>query len=94
VQVSIVEDEDVLTVRVEDNGPGIAAGERELVFVDGYTTKPDRGPVHRGLGLALVYRLVHRLHGSVTVGDGPGAVFVVTLPRVSRPVPVVEAVAG
>jgi two-component system CitB family sensor kinase len=88
VLVSIVEDRDFITVRVEDNGPGIAAGDADVVFVDGYTTKPDRGPVHRGLGLALVYRLVHRLQGSISVSDGPGAVFVVSLPVISRPVPV------
>lgn len=85
VVVSIIEDDEVITVRVVDNGPGIPETSSQLVFVDGYTTKPARGHVHRGLGLALVYRIVHRLQGSITVSEGPGAEFVVTLPRAARP---------
>jgi two-component system CitB family sensor kinase len=88
VSVGIVEDDEVITVRVTDNGPGLPAGSSDLIFNDGYTTKPARGSVHRGLGLALVYRLVQRLEGSVTVSDGPGAVFTVVLPRTVRVVPV------
>ena len=91
VLVSLVEDEDGITVRVADNGPGIPAGAAESVFTDGFTTKPDAGSLRRGLGLALVHRLVQRLGGQITVSEGPGAVFMVTLPAdrapMSEPVP-------
>jgi two-component system CitB family sensor kinase len=48
--------------------------------VDGFSTKPGSGTLRRGLGLALVHRLVQRLGGRIEVSAGPGAVFTVTLP--------------
>ncbi|MEY9893075.1 two-component system CitB family sensor kinase [Catenulispora sp. MAP5-51] len=81
VLVSIVEDDDGVTVRVADNGPGIPAGAAEHVFTDGFTTKPATGSMRRGLGLALVHRLVQRLGGSIAATEGPGAVFTVRLPK-------------
>jgi len=81
VLVSIVEDDDGITVRVADNGPGIPAGASETVFTDGFTTKPATGSMRRGLGLALVHRLVQRLGGTIAATEGPGAVFTVRLPK-------------
>ncbi|MFL6113538.1 MAG: ATP-binding protein [Catenulispora sp.] len=80
VLVAIVEDDDGITVRVADNGPGIPVGAAETVFTDGYTTKPATGSLRRGLGLALVHRLVQRLGGTIAATEGPGAVFTVHLP--------------
>ncbi|MCU1452005.1 MAG: histidine kinase [Acidimicrobiales bacterium] len=69
-----------VTIEVSDSGPGIAGGAAD-VFVDGFTTKPPRPDgVHRGLGLALVRRLVVRAGGEIDVEPGPGATFVVRLP--------------
>jgi two-component system CitB family sensor kinase len=80
VVVTIIDDEQEILVRVADNGPGIPPGSAASIFQDGYTTKSDRGPLRRGLGLALVHRLVHRLHGRITVTEGPEPVFTVHLP--------------
>jgi len=76
-------------VRVSDTGPGIPDGLVEDVFVDGFTTKPPREGIHRGVGLALVHRLVTRAGGTVTVSVTPdgGAELDVALPvSVRRPV--------
>lgn len=81
VSVSILEDEDAIRISVEDNGPGLPIGAAQSVFVDGYTTKPGRGDVHRGLGLALVHRIVQRLGGEISANEGPGAVFSAVLPK-------------
>jgi two-component system CitB family sensor kinase len=81
VEVTIVEDESAITVRVADDGPGIPPGAADSIFVDGYTTKPEAGYQRRGLGLALVHRLVQRLGGKISVSEGPGAVFTVRLPK-------------
>jgi two-component system, CitB family, sensor kinase len=83
VVVDLIDDADATLVRVCDNGPGIPAGATDLIFADGWTTKPSRGTLHRGLGLALVHRLVQRLGGTITVSQGPGACFEVCLPKTS-----------
>jgi two-component system CitB family sensor kinase len=80
VVVSIVEDDGAISLRVADNGPGIPPGAAGSIFQDGYTTKSDRGVLRRGLGLALVHRLVQRLHGTISVTEGPAPVFSVYLP--------------
>ncbi len=80
VRLSVVETAAEVTVVVADNGPGIRPGTAESIFEDGWSTRPDRGTARRGLGLALVHRLVQRHGGTVTVGEGPGAVFTVALP--------------
>jgi two-component system CitB family sensor kinase len=81
VEVTVAEDESEITVRVADNGPGIPPGAADSIFVDGYTTKPEAGSRRRGLGLALVHRLVQRLGGQISVSEGTGAVFTVRLPK-------------
>jgi two-component system CitB family sensor kinase len=80
VRLSVVEDAAAVTVRVTDSGPGIPPGAVESIFEDGWSTRPDRGTARRGLGLALVHRLVQRHCGTVAVSEGPGAVFTVVLP--------------
>jgi two-component system CitB family sensor kinase len=76
-----------LLISVADSGAGIPADERERVFEAGYSTKPMSGVGSRGVGLALVQRLVERRGGTVTVSDAPegGALFEVLLPVVLRP---------
>lgn len=72
---------------VADNGPGVRRIDR--VFTDGYTTKASRDGAPRGLGLALVHRLVVRNNGRISVANVDGAVFRVTLPtRAAAPRPV------
>lgn len=70
----------VLLLRVEDTGPGLAAG--EVAFDRGWSTKADG----RGLGLALVRQAVRRRHGTIELSRGErGAVFTVTLPTALVP---------
>jgi two-component system CitB family sensor kinase len=83
IAVAIIEDDEGITVHVRDNGPGIPDGSTPFVFIDGYTTKSQTGPLRRGLGLALVRRLVQRLGGTIDVTEGPGASFTVLLPKAS-----------
>jgi two-component system CitB family sensor kinase len=73
-------DEGEILIVVSDNGPGIPDEIVDAIFVDGYSTKLPRGQSHRGLGLALVQRLVHRAGGTVTVTSDGGARFEVRLP--------------
>jgi len=94
VTFSLVEDEDFITVEVRDNGPGIPDAVRDSIFLDGFSTKPASGTLRRGLGLALVHRLVQRLGGHIEVGGGVGAVFTVRIPTEVETPTQVSALAG
>jgi two-component system CitB family sensor kinase len=76
-----LEDRDGVRIVVSDTGPGIAAADLDEIFRDGWSTKSARG--HRGLGLALVSRMVRRAGGTIEVTPGPGARFEVRLPASS-----------
>ena len=81
-----LDDTDGVRIVVSDNGPGIASDALDRIFLDGYSTKPPRRQSRRGLGLALVQRLVHRAGGTVTVHGENGARFEVHLPLTSAAV--------
>lgn len=68
VIVSATAAEGRVRVDVEDDGPGIAAEALPRLFEPFFTTRPDGV----GLGLAIVYRLMEELQGSVRVESSPG----------------------
>jgi PAS domain S-box-containing protein len=73
-----------IRLRYEDDGRGIPAEARHRVFDPFFTTRLGQGG--SGLGLYLVYNLVHgRLGGSIQLLDGStgGACFVIELPAVA-----------
>ncbi len=70
-------------VRVSDDGPGVPSALRDRIFQLGVSTKPTLDAHQgRGIGLALVARIVSRRGGTISVTDRPGggAVFGVELP--------------
>jgi signal transduction histidine kinase len=78
IQVSAARDRGDLLVRIDDNGPGVPAGERVRIF-EPYVTGKQRGT---GLGLAIVRRIAQDHGGSVQVGESAlgGARFELRLP--------------
>ncbi len=70
-------------VVVDDDGPGIAESERGRVFDLGVSSKAVAGAHGRGIGLALVSRVVTRRNGRVDITDSSlgGASFDVWLPE-------------
>jgi signal transduction histidine kinase len=71
----------VVSVAVDDDGPGIASAERERIFALG--ERGSSGSDGSGIGLALVRMLLERIGGRVEVTDAPcgGARFTITVPR-------------
>ncbi len=71
VKVGLERDDGRLVVRVEDDGPGIAAGERERLlepFARGRDARPDG----TGLGLAIVAQQAALHGGGLRLGDAAG----------------------
>ena len=61
----------ILTVTVEDDGPGIPSTVLARMFEQRFTTKP---PEHgTGLGLSIVKRLVREARGAILIQSSPGA---------------------
>jgi signal transduction histidine kinase len=71
-----------IVIDFEDTGVGIDSDNLSRVFDPLFTTK-EKGT---GLGLAVSYRIIKKLNGSVTVESEPnkGSKFVITLPMDAR----------
>lgn len=71
---------DLITLAVEDNGPGISLAERDLIFERFHRAAlPQEDGC--GLGLAIVREIAHVHHGEVNLADSPqGALFEIRLP--------------
>jgi two-component system nitrogen regulation sensor histidine kinase NtrY len=67
-----------IAVVLSDNGPGIAAADRDMIFLPYFSGKPDG----TGLGLAIVRQTIEQHHGTISVQDTPGggATFLVQFP--------------
>ena len=85
VAVAIGAEGGVLTICVDDEGPGIPPADRAAVFdrfVRGRTANARADSDGTGLGLAIVAQHVHAHGGAVAVTDRPGggARFQIRLP--------------
>jgi two-component system, CitB family, sensor kinase len=80
VRIGPSDRERAVRVQVTDTGPGISPELATAVFQDGFSTKPPRAGLRRGLGLALVHRMVTQRGGRIEVGTGPGGTFDVVIP--------------
>ncbi|MEF8936452.1 sensor histidine kinase [Halobacteriaceae archaeon SHR40] len=80
LRISTDVDPETVTVRVEDDGTGIPAEKRDVIFERGYSTGSS---ANSGLGMYIVRKLVESYDGEITVGESAtgGARFDVTLQR-------------
>jgi signal transduction histidine kinase len=69
ISVHVGVDDDLLVIRVDDEGPGVPPELRDKVFESFFTTKP----TGTGLGLTVCRRIVGDHGGSISMeGGGPG----------------------
>ena len=81
VTVSTRQVEDMVEIRIRDNGLGIPEAVRSKIFQPFFTTKP--AGEGTGLGLSLSYDIVTKGHGgtlTVKSQEGQGAEFIIILP--------------
>ncbi|MBC7631236.1 sensor histidine kinase [Aeromicrobium sp.] len=71
VRLTLTSSADLLRLRVEDSGAGVAPADRASVFVRGWSTKSSDEATGRGIGLALVGQIVRRHGGSADVRTSP-----------------------
>jgi signal transduction histidine kinase len=85
VRVEYVAPGDLVGIAVEDDGPGVAAEDRERIFAR-FTRGAQAEPGGFGLGLAIGREMARRMGGDLALEDtAAGARFVLTLPRAAPP---------
>jgi two-component system CitB family sensor kinase len=84
VTVRLTTCEENVTIQVSDTGAGVPKELSGRIFTDGFTTKSPDGRGHRGIGLALVHRLVSRAGGTIDVDCSGATTFTVVLPSKGR----------
>ncbi len=87
VRVAIRTTDDTIVATVSDEGPGIR-GDISRIFQRFYTDRPDGEHFgdHSGLGLAISKQIIDAHRGTIVAAnreDRSGAIFTVTLPRVT-----------
>jgi two-component system sensor histidine kinase ChvG len=86
ITIAATADAHALTVRVEDEGPGVPEEQRESIFRRFHSVRPESEAFgqHSGLGLAIARTIVEAHQGSIAVESREdrlgGARFVVRLP--------------
>ncbi|WP_229073714.1 ATP-binding protein [Actinoplanes sp. DH11] len=76
--------DDLVRIRIADNGIGIPAGQHEAIFGNFHRAHGTAKYAGTGLGLAICKRIVERHGGTIEAADNPagGSVFTFTLPPV------------
>jgi signal transduction histidine kinase len=82
VRIALVRDGEQVRLSVADDGPGIAADERPLIFERFYRGDPAPSDAGSGLGLAIARSIARAHDGDIEVASEPGhgSVFTVVLP--------------
>ena len=85
IAITLAKSDDLVVIRVTDEGAGLSEDDLKLVFgrFQRLSAKPTANEASTGLGLSIVKRIVD-LHGGAvsaeSAGIGQGSTFTVTLP--------------
>ena len=69
------EDGEIITVTIDDDGPGLAEGKEKAIFERFYTERPlgEKFGTHSGLGLSISKQVVETLGGTITAENKKSA---------------------
>jgi signal transduction histidine kinase len=83
----LLKGDDLVTISVADEGPGVHEDEREAIFERFHRGRDTAGQAGFGLGLAIGRELAERMGGDLYLerSDRPGATFTLRLPRAAAP---------
>ena len=88
VSLTLDSDQDNITVRVRDDGPGVKDSEKEKIFEMFYKATGDKIAEASGLGVGLAYsrKLAQHHDGTLILEDslGEGASFLLTIPSMKE----------
>lgn len=84
IKIRIEARENLVTVMVSDNGPGIEPEVIEEIFTQGFSTKSFENDRKRGFGLALSRLVCRRRNGDIIAENDHGARFTATLEQRKR----------
>jgi two-component system C4-dicarboxylate transport sensor histidine kinase DctB len=84
IRITLANADATLRLAIADTGPGVPPDLRGSVFEPFFTRRAGEGAL--GLGLTVAAQIARAHHGRLTLeDDGPGARFVLTLPREDAP---------
>jgi len=72
VNVSVVRGNTVASIAIDDDGPGVAGDERDMIFEPGARGSASAGHDGAGLGLALAQRLARSAGGAIVAEPNEG----------------------
>ncbi|MEO5996630.1 MAG: tetratricopeptide repeat-containing sensor histidine kinase [Chitinophagaceae bacterium] len=85
IWVSVIEEKNLASIQVKDEGVGINTDELPLLYskYGKMSSRPTNGEVSTGLGLFIVKRLIDELNGEISCTSkvGKGSIFTVVLPK-------------
>ena len=89
VQIDVTSGSNYLTIKIEDNGPGIPEGERDRIFERFYRLDDSRArdTGGTGLGLAITKEAIAMHNGTIDVENASevGSIFTIRLPYKIKP---------
>lgn len=76
IYIKIVENENLLNIKVQDNGGGIPLEYREMVYEQGFSTKEGQ----RGHGMYIVKKIIDEFNGTINLDVDKGVLWDITIP--------------
>ncbi len=84
IGITMQKQNETVQILLVDNGIGIGKEDLKHIFERLYKCDKGRSEKGSGLGLSIVYQLVEKMNGKITVEseEGKGTVFTVTFPLI------------